>query len=113
MLAQKARNKVFAVLQKNQTVFCQELTNRKVQFYAQQLQISTKQLNRITQEIIKKPVKQYIKERLIMEIKRLLMNTDWPIKVVAYQTGFEEPTNFVKYFKKETNQTPSAFRKSF
>jgi len=89
------------------------LNNRKVQFYAQQLQISTKKLNRITQEIIKKPAKQYLHERLIMEMKRLLINTDWSIKEIAYQTGFEEPTNFVKYFKKETKQTPSAFRKAF
>lgn len=89
------------------------MTNRKVLFYAQQLQISTKKLNRITQEIIKKPAKQYINERLIMEMKRLLINTDWSIKEIAYQTGFEEPTNFVKYFKKETSQTPAAFRKTF
>jgi len=89
------------------------LNNRKVQFYAQQLQISTKKLNRITQEIIKKPVKQYINERLIMEMKRLLINTDWNIQEIAYKTGFEEPTNFVKYFKKETKLTPSAFRKAF
>jgi len=89
------------------------LSNRTVQFYAQQLQISTKKLNRITQEIIKKSVKLYIHERLIMEIKRLLINTDWSIKEIAYKTGFGEPTNFVKYFKKETNLTPAAFRKTF
>lgn len=89
------------------------VNNRKVQFYAQQLQISTKKLNRITQEIIKKPVKKYLHERLIMEMKRLLINTDWSIKEIAYQTGFDEPTNFVKYFKKETQQTPSAFRNAF
>jgi len=77
------------------------LNNRKVLFYAQQLQIATKKLNRITQEIIKKPT------------KRLLINTDWNIQEIAYRTGFEEPTNFVKYFKKETNLTPSAFRKTF
>lgn len=89
------------------------LTNRKVLFYAQQLQISTKKLNRITQEIIKKTAKQFIHERLIMEMKRLLIHTDWTIQEIAYQTGFEEPTNFVKYFKKETKLTPAAFRKTF
>lgn len=89
------------------------LTNRMVQFYAQQLQISTKKLNRITQEIIHQPAKQYIHERLLMEMKRLLINTDWAIKEIAYKTGFEEPTNFVKYFKKATNLTPTAFRKTF
>ncbi len=89
------------------------LTNRKVIYYAQLLQISTKKLNRITQEIIHKPAKQYIHERLIMEMKRLLMNTNLSIKEIAYQTGFEEPTNFVKYFKKETTITPSNFRNNF
>jgi len=87
--------------------------NRKVQFYAQQLGISTKKLNRIVQEVIQKPVKEYIHEQLIMEIKRLLMNTDLSIKEIAYKTGFDEPTNFVKYFKKKTEMTPSAFRKEF
>ena len=60
-----------------------------------------------------KPVKEYIHEQLIMEIKRFLMNTDLSIKEIAYKTGFDEPTNFVKYFKKNTSSTPSAFRKDF
>jgi len=89
------------------------LTNRKVIYYAQLMQISTKKLNRITQEVIQKPAKQYIHERLIMEMKRLLMNTDLSIKEIAYQSGFDEPTNFVKYFKKETSMTPSSFRNNF
>ena len=89
------------------------LQNRKVQFYAQALNISTKKLNRIVQEIMNKPVKEYIHEQLIMEIKRFLMNTDLSIKEIAYKTGFDEPTNFVKYFKKNTSSTPSAFRKDF
>lgn len=87
--------------------------SRKVQYYAQRLGISTKKLNRIVQEIIQKPVKEYIHEQLIMEIKRLLMNTDLSIKEIAYKTGFDEPTNFVKYFKKKTLLTPSSFRKEF
>lgn len=89
------------------------LLNRKVQYYAQLMTISTRQLNRITHAVIHKPTKQYIHERLIMEMKRFLMNTDLSIKEIAYQTGFDEPTNFVKYFKKEVGRTPSAFRKEY
>lgn len=89
------------------------LANRKVQYYAQLMTISTKQLNRITQAVINKPAKQYIHERLIMEMKRFLMNTDLSIKEIAYRTGFDEPTNFVKYFKKEIGKTPALFRKDY
>lgn len=89
------------------------LDNRKVQHYAQLMAISTKQLSRITLAVIHKPAKQYIHERLIMEMKRFLMNTDLSIKEIAYRTGFDEPTNFVKYFKKEVGKTPSVFRKDY
>ena len=87
--------------------------NRSVQFYAQQLAISTKTLNRIIQEAIQKPAKTYIDESLILEIKRLLINTDLPIKEIAFQTGFTDPTNFVKFFKKYTQITPADFKKQY
>ena len=60
-----------------------------------------------------KPVKTYINDSLILEIKRLLMNTSLSIKEISYKTGFEDPTNFVKYFKKYTELTPIDFRKRF
>lgn len=89
------------------------LTNRKVQFYANELGISTKKLNRATQTVVDGSAKAFINDQLIIEIKRLLMNTDYSIKEIAYRTGFEDPTNFVKYFKKDTGQTPSEFRKEY
>jgi AraC-like DNA-binding protein len=57
------------------------------------------------------PAKTYISEYLTLEIKRFLMNTNLSIKEIAYQTGFEDPTNFVKFFKKHSNRTPAEFRK--
>lgn len=87
--------------------------SRQVKFYADQLMMSTKKLNRITQEIMNLPAKNYIDEVLIIEIKRLLMNTSLSVKEIAYKAGFEETTNFVKYFKKMTQSTPAQFRKKF
>ena len=86
-------------------------TNKQVQFYANKMNISTKKLNRITQEIKSQAAKIYINELLITEIKRLLINTVFSIKEIAYATGFEDPTNFVKFFKKYTTLTPVEFRK--
>ena len=86
---------------------------RRVQFYANEMQISTKKLNMITQEMVHLPAKNYINEQLILEIKRFLMNTGLSVKEIAYESGFEEPTNFVKFFKKYAGMTPVAFRKGF
>ncbi|MFK8008329.1 MAG: helix-turn-helix transcriptional regulator [Saprospiraceae bacterium] len=87
--------------------------SRQVQFYANEMNMSTKKLNRITQELMNKPVKTYINDSLILEIKRLLMNTSLSIKEISYKTGFEDPTNFVKYFKKYTELTPVDFRNKY
>ena len=87
--------------------------SRQVKFYADAMQISTKKLNRITYEIMQQPAKLYIDQFLILEIKRFLMNTALSIKEIAYRTGFEAPTNFVKFFKKFEGITPAAFRKQY
>lgn len=97
-----------------QTLLNQDiLKSRKVNYYATKMAMSTKKLNRIVQEIMNQPAKAYINEMLIIEIKRLLMNTTFSIKEIAYKTGFEDPTNLVKYFKKLTQFTPLEFRKRF
>ncbi|MEM1325867.1 MAG: helix-turn-helix transcriptional regulator [Bacteroidota bacterium] len=87
--------------------------NRQVSFYADQLSMSTKTLNRITQQIVGQTAKNYIHDVLIIEIKRLLMNTSLSVKEIGYRSGFEETTNFVKYFKKQTEMTPSEFREQY
>ncbi len=89
------------------------LENRQVQYYANLLGISTKKLNRATQHVVDGSAKAFIDDQLIIEIKRLLMNTDLSIKEIAYRSGFEDPTNFVKYFKKNEGTTPLEFRKQF
>ncbi|MEO1515409.1 MAG: helix-turn-helix transcriptional regulator [Bacteroidota bacterium] len=89
------------------------LQERQVSFYANQLSISTKKLNRITQSVVQQTAKNYIHSLLILEIKRLLVNTSLSIKEIAFTSGFEEPTNFVKYFKKFAQLTPGEFRKQY
>lgn len=84
--------------------------NSKVSHYAQEMGYSTKTLNAITQSILNKSAKSFIDDIYIKQIKRLLLNTNYPIKEIAYETGFEETTNFYKYFKKQVQLTPEQFR---
>ncbi|MEL6971638.1 MAG: helix-turn-helix domain-containing protein [Bacteroidota bacterium] len=84
----------------------------RVSDYARMLGKSTKTLNNITQSIIHKTAKEFIDTILVQQIKRLLINTDHPIKEVADLTGFLEVTNFYKYFKRHTGLTPERFRRA-
>ena len=85
----------------------------KVKEYAKLLNVSTKTLNTITKTIIGKSAKAFIDDICTKQIKRLLINSELPIKEVAYASGFEETTNFYKYFKRQTTLTPEQFRSNF
>jgi len=86
--------------------------SKKVQYYAKAMGVSTKTLNNIVNNIVNDSAKSFIDERTIMQIKRLLISTEHTIKQIAYMVGFSDPTNFYKYFKKFTGNSPEAFRQA-
>jgi AraC-like DNA-binding protein len=85
----------------------------QVQDYAPMMGVSTKTLNTITKTIVNKTAKAFVDDICTKQIKRLLINTDLTVKEIAYSSGFEETTNFYKYFKRQTQLTPEQFRSSF
>ena len=87
--------------------------HKKVSFYAKELGISTKTLNNITQSIIHRSAKTFINEIVITQSKRLIVNTENTLTEIAYQIGFDDPTNFFKFFKKYTGITPKQFKNSY
>lgn len=87
--------------------------NKSVSKYASSLNISEKQLLKATTSIIDKTPKQIIDDRVILEAKRLLAHSAQAVKEIAYELGYEEPTNFIKYFRKHCNTTPAEFRENF
>lgn len=90
----------------------QVTTTLRVADYADQMAISTKTLNTITKSIVNKTAKEFIDEIGVKQMKRLLINTPHSIKEIAYSSGFEETTNFYKYFKRHVGMTPEQFRAS-
>lgn len=88
-------------------------STRSVKDYAEMLGISTKHLNTICKAVSGSTTKQYIDTFMIIEIKRLLATSDNSVQELSYAFGFEEPTNFVKYFKKHSGLSPSQFKKHF
>ena len=78
--------------------------------FAANLNIHTNYLNRSVKEITGRSTSDHISERIANEAKALLQHTDWNISEIAYSLGFEYPTYFNNFFRKQTNSTPSAFR---
>ncbi len=73
------------------------------------LGISYKYLNRLCKDLTGKTVKKFIDDSVILKAKRELTYSNLSISEIAFNLGFEEVTNFTKYFKKHTNQSPSEF----
>ncbi|MEM8565410.1 MAG: helix-turn-helix transcriptional regulator [Bacteroidota bacterium] len=97
-------------LQFQQLVVEKYRDTRMAKQYAFFLNITLRQLNKLCDLFTGKSAKEYINSYIVLEIKRQLATTSLPIKQIAYECGFSEVTNFLKYFKKYTQTTPSKFR---
>ncbi|MEM9673108.1 MAG: helix-turn-helix transcriptional regulator [Bacteroidota bacterium] len=87
------------------------INTRKSRVYASKLFVSYKFLNEIIRRVSGKTAKVFIDDFVTIEIKRYLVSTPLSIKEVSYKTGFEEPANMIKFFKKRTGKTPLQFRR--
>ena len=85
---------------------------RTAQHYAQHLNVHVNYLNRAVKEVTGKSTTTHITERIITEAKALLLHTDWSVSEIGYALGFDYPTYFNNFFKKNTGTNPSAFRQS-
>ncbi|MCK8493835.1 AraC family transcriptional regulator [Spirosoma sp. RP8] len=90
----------------------QFLTVREVNEYAAQMNLSPNYLNHICKSVLGKTASQLLYERLIVEAQRLLTHTNQSVKEIAFRLGFEDPSYFVRFFKKHTRQTPAEFRQN-
>lgn len=92
--------------------FEKPLQLRKAQDYAKQLNVHTNYLNRAVKEITGKSTTTHITERVTAEAKALLQYTDWNVSEIAYALGFEYPTYFNNFFKKQMGINPTSLRDS-
>ncbi len=81
--------------------------------YADILCCSTRTLTRHCERWAGRPAKRFIDERVVLEAKRLLAHGDQSVAAIAIELGFAEPTQFVKYFRRLTGDTPASFRAIF
>jgi AraC family transcriptional activator of pobA len=83
----------------------------QVQDYANLLFKSPKTLSNTFSKYSERSPLQLIKDRIILEAKRLLMYTDLSSKEIAFELGFDDPASFSRFFKNAVKESPSAFKK--
>ena len=79
-------------------------------FYASQLAITLKHLNRICNEMLQKTTTEVITDRIILEAKRMLMDKKFTVNEIATELGYDDYSYFTRLFKKNTRMTPTDFR---
>lgn len=88
----------------------QSLQLKSAQDFAKNLNVHVNYLNRAVKEVTGKSTTVHITERILTEAKALLQHTDWNISEIAFALGFDYPTYFNNFFKKQTGTNPKAFR---
>jgi len=83
---------------------------RNVKWYAKQMNCSTKTLYRICVTTVGKSAKAIVDERVVVEAQRRLLFEKATVKEIGYSLGFEETSNFVKFFRRLIDQNPEKFR---
>lgn len=83
-----------------------------VAFYADKLHVTANYLNTVCKKESGLTAGEQIRDRILLEIKRMLILTNADIKEIAFSLGFNDTSYFGRFFKKFTGQTPLAFRKN-
>src|ERR1700754_3940426 len=94
------------LIQKNILSGNGENRNRTVKYFASQLATHPNHLNAVVKRMMKKTAIVFIHEQLVHEAKSLLNQTELSIKEISFRLGFNEPSHFNHFFKKQMHTTP-------
>jgi AraC-like DNA-binding protein len=81
-----------------------------VAHYAALLHTTPQNLNAACRKAVDQTATGILAEHIIAEAKRLLLYTGNTVSEIAFAIEFNDPSHFVKYFKRYTGHTPQAFR---
>jgi AraC family transcriptional regulator, transcriptional activator of pobA len=85
---------------------------RFVQAYADRLHVSANYLNECVKRETGEPVSYWINEKILLESKRLISQSDLSLAEISARLQFPDATHFSRFFKRHLKQSPRQFRKS-
>ncbi len=78
--------------------------------YADMMNMTTRHLSRVCREVLNKSTGDLIMERVLIEAKRLLIQKNITVSMVADELGYEDYSYFIRMFKKNTSLSPKEFQ---
>ena len=84
--------------------------NLSLNEYAQMIGVTANHLTQTIKQLTGKTSSQIIKDKQLLEIKRLLVHTNLSVSEIAGQLNFDDQSYFTKFFKRETGVTPLQYR---
>ena len=85
-------------------------TKHTVAEYADLMNKPAKSLTNLFANHIEKSPLQIIQDRIFLEAKRILLNSEKSIKETAFELGFEDIQSFSRFFKNKQGVSPKDFR---
>lgn len=87
-------------------------TDKSVAAYARLLKVTPGHLNDTVKERTGSVAGDLLRERVLLEAKRLLLHSQLGIAEIAYHLGYEDPSYFARTFRREVGTSPADFRDS-
>lgn len=82
-----------------------------VEHYVEELGTTRHLLDKAAHHVLGSGVRQAIGERRLVEAKRLLLFTIRTVEDIAYETGFNDPAYFSRFFRQAVGVAPAAWRR--
>lgn len=78
--------------------------------YARELRVTANHLNDVVSEATGRPAGEHIRQRRLLDAKRLLLYSELSVAEIGYRLGFKDPSYFGRFFRRYESQTPAEFR---
>lgn len=83
-----------------------------VEYFAECLNLNVKTLRSICKNTTNQTTKKLFDDFLISKIDIDIIRNEMSFKEISYKYGFKQTTNFSKFYKNNTNMTPTQYRNS-
>ncbi|MBP2831043.1 helix-turn-helix transcriptional regulator [Aquimarina sp. U1-2] len=77
---------------------------------AEKINVNTTYLGEVLKKATGKTPKEILSNRIVLEARSLLTNTDMAINEITYFLKFQDASNFAKFFKSKTGFSPTDYR---
>ena len=109
----RTNSSAYLKIQKLQRLIDEHFRTEKLpKDYADRMNMTTRHLGRLCQDLLNKTTTDLIAERIVVEAKRMLTHSDLTIATVSEQLGFEDYSYFIRFFKKHVGQSPKQFQQA-